>query len=87
VDKITWGGGNFLKKNNLKIIIFFKKRGADGLFSGKDGRGTPFLTGVENTEILKKNVCEKGNLLFTLFPLHKKYFYNFESGPKCQIGN
>jgi hypothetical protein len=34
MDKITWGF----------------KRGANGLFGGKEGRGALFLTGVENTE-------------------------------------
>jgi hypothetical protein len=32
--------------------IFFLKRGADGLFGGKEGRGALFLTGVENTGII-----------------------------------
>jgi hypothetical protein len=39
--------GSFSKKKNLCKI--FLKRGADGLFGRKEGRGGLFLTGVKNT--------------------------------------
>jgi hypothetical protein len=42
-------GRSFSKKN-----IFFKKWGADSLFSGKEGLGAIFLTGVENTGICRR---------------------------------
>jgi hypothetical protein len=42
VDKIIWGG-HFLKKNCFK-------RGANGLFGGKEGQGA-LLTGEENTAV------------------------------------
>jgi hypothetical protein len=51
VDKITWG----------VIFLFLEgapfKRGADGLFGGKEGRGALFLTGVENTGYFECAKC------------------------------
>jgi hypothetical protein len=47
VDKITWG-------------VIFLKRGANSLFGVKEGRGAPFLTGVENTAARVFHLCITG---------------------------
>jgi hypothetical protein len=54
VDKITWG--SFSKKTHFR-------RGADGLFGGKAGRGALFLTGVDNTAVALKYLITPCNIV------------------------